>query len=154
MLQRASNSSRNAKRRTFVFAGRRGTSEGSQTLRNNRKSQENDQNFTKPPFQGQLDFQGSPKPPLQNQLDAQGPPKSSLQGQLGVQGALGDLLCANTSLPLPAWPALPARSACLASKNRANLTSKSPRYRRSRANLTSKGPRNRRHKANSMSKGP
>ena len=124
MLQCASNSTCNAKHRTFVFAGRCGTSEGSQTLRNNRKSQENDQNFTKPPFQVPLDFQASLKPPFQSQLDIHGPSKPPLQGQLDAQGPLKPpyfrlpclpcLLCLTCLPGLPYLPCLPCSYACLA----------------------------------------
>ena len=44
MLQCASNSTCNAKHRTFVFAGRRGTSEGSQTLQKNKNRQTSTEN--------------------------------------------------------------------------------------------------------------
>ena len=85
-------------------------------------------------------------------LTSKGSRNRRSSANLASKAALGGLPCAKISLPLPAWPALPARPACLATKNRANLTSKSPRYRRSRANLTSRGSWNRHSRANLTSK--
>ena len=122
-----------------------------QTAKNRKKTTRNSQNCRS---RANLTSKGLRNRRSRANLTSKGRRNRRSRANLASKAALGDLPCAKISLPLPAWPALPARPACLATKNKANLTSKSPRYRRCRANLTSKGPRNRRYKVNLMSKGP
>ena len=97
MLQCASNSTCNAKHRTFVFADRCGTSEGSQTLQTKtkidkiyRKSRR--RRFAHEPHKENPMFSFADATwrrfwsPFQGQLDVLGPSKSPVKGQLAVHG--------------------------------------------------------------------